>query len=116
MKEDNKNNNIDNIIQIKEKNLTYTNNDFKEICKTKADIININNNKENEDNENINPSLSIDRDEKEVKKIKINKSKNLLNDSNDEINYLVKKESKIFNDEDLDLDISNDNKKEEKKI
>ena len=42
-----------------------------------------------------------------------NSEKNYVND---EINYLVKKESKIFNDEDLDLDISNDNKKEEKKI
>ena len=116
-KEDNTNdnNNKNNIINLKTKNLTYTNNDVKEISMNKTDIINIKTDKDNEENENINPSLSIDRDEKEVRKIKINKSKNHLNDSNDESSYLVKKENKIFNDEDLDLDISNDIKKDEKK-
>jgi hypothetical protein len=116
-KEDNTNdNNKNNIMNLKTKNLTYTNNDVKEISMNKTDIINIKTDKDNEENENINPSLSIDRDEKEVRKIKINKSKNHLNDSNDESSYLVKKENKIFNDEDLDLDISNDIKKDEKKI
>ena len=115
-KEDNTNdNNKNNIMNLKTKNLTYTNNDVKEISMNKTDIINIKTDKDNEENENINPSLSIDRDEKEVRKIKINKSKNHLNDSNDESSYLVKKENKIFNDEDLDLDISNDIKKDEKK-
>ena len=103
-------NNKNNKNKIKEKNLSFTNNDIK-INKTNL----LDSKKENEEinNENINPSLSIDKDDKEIKKIKIKKVKNILNDSNENKIESAKKSNDIFKEENLDLNISNDIKENE---
>ena len=78
----NKNNSTNNINNVnKNKNLTYTN----EAKNTKIkNISELAINKKEENNEDIKPSNSFDGDEKEIKKIKINKMKNILNDLDEE--------------------------------
>ena len=75
----NKNNSTNNI--NKNKNLTYTNEAKNTKIKNISELVI---NKKEENNEDIKPSNSFDGDEKEIKKIKINKMKNILNDLDEE--------------------------------
>ena len=78
----NKNNSTNNINNInKNKNLTYTNEAKNTKIKNISELVI---NKKEENNEDIKPSNSFDGDEKEIKKIKINKMKNILNDLDEE--------------------------------
>ena len=81
----NSTNNINNINDInnnnKNKNLTYTNEAKNTKIKNISELVI---NKKEENNEDIKPSNSFDGDEKEIKKIKINKMKNILNDLDEE--------------------------------
>ena len=81
----NKNNSTNNINDInnnnKNKNLTYTNEAKNTKIKNISELVI---NKKEENNEDIKPSNSFDGDEKEIKKIKINKMKNILNDLDEE--------------------------------
>ena len=83
----NKNNSTNNINDInnnnKNKNLTYTNEAKNTKIKNISELVI---NKKEENNEDIKPSNSFDGDEKEIKKIKINKMKNILNDLDEEKN------------------------------
>ena len=75
----NKNNSTNNI--NKNKNLTYTNEAKNTKIKNISELVI---NKKEENNEDIKPSNSLDRNKKEIKKIKINKMKNILNDLDEE--------------------------------
>ena len=78
----NKNNSTNNINNINNnKNLTYTNEAKNTKIKNISELVI---NKKEENNEDIKPSNSFDGDEKEIKKIKINKMKNILNDLDEE--------------------------------
>ena len=81
----NSTNNINNVNDInnnnKNKNLTYTNEAKNTKIKNISELVI---NKKEENNEDIKPSNSFDGDEKEIKKIKINKMKNILNDLDEE--------------------------------
>ena len=79
----NSTNNINNINDINNnnKNLTYTNEAKNTKIKNISELVI---NKKEENNEDIKPSNSFDGDEKEIKKIKINKMKNILNDLDEE--------------------------------
>ena len=81
----NKNNSTNNINDInnnnKNKNLTYTNEAKNTKIKNISELVI---NKKEENNEDIKPSNSFDGDKKEIKKIKINKMKNILNDLDEE--------------------------------
>ena len=78
----NKNNSTNNINNNnKNKNLTYTNEAKNTKIKNISELVI---NKKEENNEDIKPSNSFDGDEKEIKKIKINKMKNILNDLDEE--------------------------------
>ena len=81
----NSTNNINNINDInnknKNKNLTYTNEAKNTKIKNISELVI---NKKEENNEDVKPSNSFDGDEKEIKKIKINKMKNILNDLDEE--------------------------------
>ena len=99
-------NNSNKTNKIKAKNLTYTN---------KEELLNCLKDKEKEENENINHSLSMEKDENEIKKIKINKVKNIVIDDSDEENNSPKKNNEVFKEDNIDLNISNDIKEKEKK-
>ena len=99
------NNNSYKTNKIKAKNLTYT---------SKEELLNCLKDKENEENENINHSLSMEKDENEIKKIKINKVKNIVIDDSDEENNSPKKNNEVFKEDNIDLNISNDIKEKEK--
>ena len=99
------NNNSNKTNKIKAKNLTYTN---------KEELLNCLKDKEKEENENINHSLSMEKDENEIKKIKINKVKNIVIDDSDEENNSPKKNNEVFKEDNIDLNISNDIKEKEK--
>ncbi len=77
----NKNNSTNNTNNNKNKNLTYTNEAKNTKIKNISELVI---NKKEENNEDIKPSNSFDGDEKEIKKIKINKMKNILNDLDEE--------------------------------
>ena len=78
----NKNNSTNNTNNINNnKNLTYTNEAKNTKIKNISELVI---NKKEENNEDIKPSNSFDGDEKEIKKIKINKMKNILNDLDEE--------------------------------
>ena len=105
IKEENKiNNNSHKTNKVKANNLTFT---------SKEELLKCLKDKENEENENINPSLSIEKEESEVKKIKINKVKNIAVYDSDEEKYSPKKNNEIFKEENIDLNISNDIKEKE---
>ena len=96
--------------KINDKNLTFThNNSSKELNDNKTDRLDSKQEKEEIENENINPSLSFDIDEKEIKKIKINKVKDLLN--KEEKNESAKKNNELLKEDNLDLNISHDKEK-----
>jgi len=99
------NNNSNKTNKIKAKNLTYTN---------KEELLNCLKDKEKEENENINHSLSMEKDENEIKKIKINKVKNIVIDDSDDENNSPKKNNEVFKEDNIDLNISNDIKEKEK--
>ena len=81
----NSTNNINNINDINNinnnKNLIYTNEAKNTKIKNISELVI---NKKEENNEDIKPSNSFDGNEKEIKKIKINKMKNILNDLDEE--------------------------------
>jgi hypothetical protein len=105
IKEENKiNNNSHKTNKVKANNLTFT---------SKEELLKCLKDKENEENENINPSLSLEKEESEVKKIKINKVKNIAVYDSDEEKNSPKKNNEIFKEENIDLNISNDIKDKE---
>ena len=100
-----KNNN--NIVELnnKNKNLTYTNEVKNSKIKNISDLVINKEERDNENNEDIKPSISFDGDEKEIKKIKIIKMKNILND--------LDEEQSQSNDNDLNKNIFKEEKTSE---
>ena len=56
----------------------------------------------------------MEKDENEIKKIKINKVKNIVIDDSDEENNSPKKNNEVFKEDNIDLNVSNDIKEKEK--
>ena len=89
----------------KNKNLTYTNEVKNSKIKNISDLVINKEERDNENNEDIKPSISFDGDEKEIKKIKIIKMKNILND--------LDEEQSQSNDNDLNKNIFKEEKTSE---